>query len=128
MKGERFVFNSSADRLYIYEQLYREITSRGGSVTPRVRGARYFVLNAPEQIDDTHDLRILALHSRAGRGVRTITVAELITLLASPYERPAQPLPPVGDAPRKKRRRRRPSKAKQGDAENAVAAQHENAN
>ncbi|MCI8434541.1 MAG: hypothetical protein HFK10_01060 [Clostridia bacterium] len=128
MKGERFVFNSSADRLYIYEQLYREITSRGGSVTPRVRGARYFVLNTPEQIDDTHDLRILALHSRAGRGVRTINVAELITLLASPYERPAQPLPPVGDAPRKKRRRRRPSKAKQGDAENAVAAQHENAN
>lgn len=111
LKGERFVFNSSADRRYVYEQLYREITSRGGSVTPRVRGARFFVLNTPEQIDDTRDLRIQALHSRAGRGVRTVTIAELQEILSKPYERPAQAAETVSPSPRSRRRRRKPKRA-----------------
>lgn len=107
LKGVRIVFNSSADRLFAYERLYREITSRGGTVTPRVRGARYFVLNTPEQIDDSKDLRIQALKSRAGRNVTVIAIAELEELLKNPYE-PPEDAPPVTDsAPLKRRRRRR---------------------
>lgn len=89
LKGVRFVFNSTADRLYEYEELYKEIVSRGGTVTSRVRGSKYFVLNEPEQINDTFDLRIAALRSRAGRNVKTLTVAELKTLLQGAYT-PAQ--------------------------------------
>ena len=81
-KGVRVVFCMTADKLFEYEEAYKEIIGRGGMVTYRVRGAKYFVVRDMSQLDtDTFDLRIQALKSRAGRGVQIITFDRLKELL-----------------------------------------------
>lgn len=82
LKGVRIVFCMTADRLYEYETAYKTIVARGGMVTYRVRGAKYFVVRDKSQLDtDTFDLRIAALKTRAGRNVQVITFDELKEIL-----------------------------------------------
>ena len=82
LKGVRFVFSMTADRLYGYETAYREIIRRGGTVTYRVRGAKYFVLRDESQLEtDKFDLRIAALKTRAGKNVEVITFDRLADML-----------------------------------------------
>lgn len=82
LKGVRIVFSMTADKLYEYETVYKEIVRRGGMVSYRVRGSKYFVVRELSQLDtDKFDLRIAALKTRAGRNVQVITFKELKAIL-----------------------------------------------
>ena len=82
LKGVRIVFSMTADKLYEYETVYKEIVRRGGMVSYRVRGSKYFVVRELSQLDtDKFDLRIAALKTRAGRNVQVITFKELKAML-----------------------------------------------
>lgn len=72
----------TADKLYEYETVYKEIVRRGGMVSYRVRGSKYFVVRELSQLDtDKFDLRIAALKTRAGRNVQVITFKDLKAIL-----------------------------------------------
>lgn len=82
LKGVRIVFSMTADKLYEYETVYKEIVRRGGMVSYRVRGSKYFVVRELSQLDtDKFDLRIAALKTRAGRNVQVITFKDLKAIL-----------------------------------------------